>query len=240
MKLFKERILEALPKGSEIKEIYNDEDGLFNTVIEYLLDGILYKTKLVKINLSPLFTDNFIIPFKENLTVKDVFENINNYFDLGMVCGLDYPDDNTKVSIGRSYFEFSKYSIGYYGSIPVVITDPSKHLTSDNTINKTVELENFKEYLNTNKLKTLLSTIVFSFEGKMFNKEFPSLSFREYIKNTLRSKGIEKNIISELDDGFFIKVFNDGLTDIGLLKIANGNVYPIRFVSTKGDLPRIN
>lgn len=237
MKLFKERISESLPKGSEIKEIYNDEDNQFNTIIEYLLDNTLYKTKLVKINLSPLFVDNFIVPFREDLTVKDVFDNINSYFDLGMVCGLDYPDDETKVNIGRNHFEISKYSIGYYGSIPVVITDPSKHLTSENTINKTVELEHFKEHLNINKIKTLLSTTVFSFEGKMFNKKFPSLSFREYIKNTLKEKGIEESTITEIDNGFFIKVFNDGLTDIGLLKTPNNNIYPIRFVSIKGDLP---
>lgn len=231
-------IIPLVPMGGNYHGSYVLDENDRVTVVEYDIEGEPRRLLFDKIEITPFFKTPTIIPVEETITKNEVYDFLNRKYNLGLVKGLDYLDSDELLS--PSYLTDSmvieRKSLGYYGSIPVLITSVKNNLTVNGKI-RDVRLADVGNKMIVSKIRLRLGWKVFETKGKLFNGYMLSVRLRELLKDHLSQ--FDEEDVEDVLQGHVEKTFNDGLSDVVLLRTPKARLYPIRFSASLGDLPKV-
>lgn len=235
--VFEERLTNLIPSGANLHGIYSLKESPNVTIIEYDIDGVMGRSNFTKCDVETLFTKPVLVPYTSELTVSGLYQYISDKYHLGLVEGIDYLPNSSMVSQSGlvQSFGLETTSYGYKGSIPVLIVEPTSVVLLGNKDIRGYDLSSSLEQV---RIQQKLGWKVFSFDGKMFSGYVLSITFRNKVIEYLGSD-VSGELIDDLGYGYIEKSFNDGLSDLLILRTPMGRSYFIRFSSTRGDIPQV-
>lgn len=241
---FKEQVLSLLPPGSTFLRMFSESPT--RSKVEYQLGEQWNGIVIDKVDLGKL---SEVIPFislTSPCTMNDLYKQISDQFDLGLVQGTDY-NDTTALSLDATdrYLTLPALpdSLGYYGEFKCRVRASGDSLNSYLS-NRDLTTVSFDKLFPLTTLRFYLVSRIFSLPtGKLFsdvglssdfinelvttlNKQFPSYS-TEYLQELLHR-------------GQVTGLVNDGISDLFVFKLPDGNELFVRFSSQWNDLPNVN
>lgn len=239
---FKESVIASLPEGVKLNRIYSL--GLYRTAVETRQDNVQTEWVMEKINIADFFS---VIPFMvvdTQVTYAEVYEYISNKFNLGLVSGIDYFNNETIV-VGdeRQYVQLPimEDSYGYFGITGCYLVKPGTTMMTPMGERDLTQCSQ-SEFNVEVRVKTTLAGAILSDpdNGLLFIENRFTGKMIKLIKDVLNRQFPDGQSVitdSDLRQGVITNVINDGLTDIAVFRLLNGNVIFIRFSSIEGDLP---
>lgn len=235
MNTVKERVLEALPKGAIFQGIVDTTNPDY-LIIQFLLNDKVVRGQVKKINLNEYFKAPVEIEYKKGMTYEDIYWKINDDYGLGL-------DDNIeplmKGKIKYNGNELIKLPInsegfGYNGSITIFLWKGSKNIVKEHTL-RDLRGFDFTPLLKGKQIQSRLGRHVFKPTSNMFTVVILTSYGKEIIREYL--KDCDETLVNNLVNGYIIKSFNDGLSDMFAIRSLDNRYYLIRFDSSKGDIP---
>lgn len=239
---FRESVIASLPEGVELNRIY--ALGPYRTAVETRQDNVQTEWVMEKINIADFFS---VIPFMvvdTQVTYAEVYEYISNKFNLGLVSGIDYFNNETIV-VGdeRQYVQLPimEDSYGYFGITGCYLVKPGATMMTPMGQRDLTQCSQ-SEFNVEVRVKTTLAGAILSDpdNGLLFIEDRFSGKMIKLIKDVLNQQFPDGQSVitdSDLRQGVITNVINDDLTDIAVFRLLNGNVIFIRFSSLAGDLP---
>lgn len=240
---FKDEVINRIPKGHRFVDMTSVSET--ETVVETVKDAIRHTLSMDKVNLSDYFFKLPTISLSSSGTYNDLYAKISDYYGLGLINGVDYYDSKAvKPTQEARYVELpiNHNSHAYYGLIRCyVTTDVFGGISSD--VVRDLSLTSHDHLLMSIKIRHYLMGSVFSLTSDMFIGDKLSAEFINHIVSDMYGN-IDIEYVNEYQDkltqAVVVDCFNDGLSDLVLIKIPNDlNPIFIRFSSQLDDLPII-
>lgn len=236
-------LLNILPDGSEILDVYTDDIDEDILLVKYSLKGNISVGEIKRLNINNLisFKKGNYIYLSDGLTINDLYDIYSNRHNLNLIKDEDYESDDSLVTkIETVYLPIKKLSLRFLPTtISIEIVDPRQVLINDeNTRNLTgIDINPFKESLEKELFK--LGTILFNgVNFTCFNKNLLTLDFRNFIISKISEESKFKNTIStEILTSKVINYTNDGVSDVIFLSGISNIIFLIRFISKSNDIP---
>lgn len=235
---FNELLSTRVPEGANYHGTYNLPEDSSTTVVEYDLDGALGILHFRKLLINDYFKSPVVIESDKPISTSDVWKKIEAKFHLGLEEGIDYAAGGSTVSPSAMVLRFSLLdtSLGYMGSIPVLVVSGKNNLTCDVKI-RDVRAADVDPSLDVSKMRLKLGWKVFESKGKLFSGYMISITFRELLKEHLT--GVDQELVDDLLYGHVEMAFNDGLTDLVMIRTPKARLYLVRFSGQMGDVPNL-
>lgn len=233
---FNELLSTCIPEAANYHGVYNLPEDPTTTVIEYDVDGVTGILHFSKLLLNDYFKSPVVIESDKAISTTDIYKQIEAKFHLGLEEGVDYLAGDATVSPSTMVMRFSVLtsSHGYTGSIPVLVVSGKNNLTCNDKI-RDVRAADVTPSLAVSKMRLKLGWKVFESKGKLFSGYMISITFRELLKQHLT--GVEQGLVDDLLYGHVEMAFNDGLSDLVMIRTPKARVYLVRFSGQKGDIP---
>lgn len=235
---FNELLSTRVPEGANYHGTYNLPEDSSTTVIEYDMDGVLGILHFRKLLINDYFKSPVVIESDKAISTSDIWKKIEAKFHLGLEEGVDYIADGSTVSPSAMVLRFSVLdtSRGYVGTIPVLVVSGKNNLTCNAKI-RDVRTADVNPSLDVSKMRLKLGWKVFESKGKLFSGYMISITFRELLKEHLT--GVDKELVDDLLYGHVEMAFNDGLTDLVMIRTPKARLYLVRFSGQMGDVPNL-
>ena len=241
---FKEQVLTLLPPGSVFLRMFSESPK--RSKLEYQLNDKWNGVLVDKVDLGKL---SEVIPFisiQSPCTYNDLYKHISDMFDLGLVQGTDY-ENSEQLSIDSSdrflTLPVLPDSLGYYGEFKCRVRASGDSLNS-HLSNRDLTTISFDEFFPLAAIRLFLITNVFSLpEGKLFSDVGLSSLFINDLVTKLNKhfpKYTTEYLHELLQRGQVTGLVNDGITDLFVFKLPDGNELFVRFSSQLNDLPNVN
>ena len=241
---FKEQMLTLLPPGSTFLRMFSESPK--RSKLEYQLNDKWNGVIVDKIDLGKL---SEVIPFisiQSPCTYDDLYKHISDVFDLGLVKGTDYnnsdqlPIDSTDRFITLPVLPDS---IGYCGEFKCRVRASGDSLNTS-LPNRDLSVITLDELLPLRSIRIFLISNVFSLsEGNLFSDVGLSSLFINDLVTKLNKQFPKYNTVylhELLQRGQITGLVNDGITDLFVFKLPDGNELLVRFSSQLNDLPNVN
>lgn len=235
---FNELLSTCVPEGANYRGAYVLPETQTETLIEYDIDGVVGVYHFTKLALNDYFKVPVVIETEKPLTTSEIFKRIEAKFHLGLEEGVDYLSNGVTVSPSAMVQRLSVLptSYGYTGSIPVLVVSGKNNLTCNDKI-RSVRNADVDDSIAVSKLRLKLGWKVFESKGKLFNGYMISITFRELLKQHLSD--VDLDLVDDLIYGHVEKAFNDGLSDLIMVRTPKARLYLIRFSAQQGDVPNL-
>lgn len=241
---FKEQVLGLLPAGSVFLRMFSETP--LRSKVEYQVGDQWNGVVIDKVDLGRL---SEVIPFislSSPCTMNDLYKQVSDQFDLGLVQGTDYNDDKT-LSLDNTdrYITLPVLpdSLGYYGEFKCRVRSSGDSLNSYIS-NRDLTTITFDKLFPLAGLRFYLVSRVFSLPtGKLFSDVGLSSEFINVLTTTLSEQFPNYStefLLELLQRGQVTGLINDTISDLFVFKLPDGNELFVRFSSQWNDLPNVN
>lgn len=237
---FKDAVVAKLPAGYKYVRMYST--CLEESAVEVLHNGSPKTLSMSKVDISTYFLKPPVFFVGSSEIYNDLYKEISERYGLGLVDGIDYYDANPiEATETMRYVDMPilKDSYGYYGFIRCYVIKGTKGISSP-SIEKDLTTDPVGLGMSLMRLRVYGMTYVHADRRPIFIKNRLSVGFIDSIVGKIEKAG-EKGLANYSRDvliqAVVIDYLNDGLSDLILLRLKNGETVFIRFKSEKGDLP---
>ena len=239
---FKDEVATRLPTGMKMVRMYST--GEKETSIEVIRDTVKHTLSMPKVNIADYFRKTPIVRTFPGETYNDLYARISKIYALGLEQAVDYYNvavvESNDADMVYVTLPINKDSYGYYGSISVYLTRDPLGL-SEEVLERDLAGVSQQYSLSFLKFKSHLVSQVYTSDRPIFVDNRLSIGFVTNIMSSANGSlnGKSEYYRDELIVGVVIDMFSDGLSDLVLIKLRNGQLVLLRFKSEVGDLPVI-
>lgn len=239
---FKDDVASRLPAGHTLIRMYST--GETETSVETLQGTVKQTFIMTKVDITPWFSRIPTISLKADATHNELYALLSDVYSLGLRESIDYYNTSpVEPTLVAKYIELPilKDSHGYTGMIQCrVIQDDFGAITGhvERDLTQVDMLEPFTRL----RIRNYLAGNLFTYALPIFIDDRLSMGFIDYVSSISYDElgGIGPTLLrNELIQCVVVDVFNDGISDIMILKTESSELVFLRYVSVPGDLPVI-
>lgn len=239
---FKDDVSARLPAGHSLIRMYST--GSTETNVETLKGSVKHTFTMSKVDVSSWFIKAPTLSLREDATYNDLYALISETYGMGLVEGVDYYDVRPlNVSAVKQYYDLPilKDSYGYRGNIRCFALN-NVFSGIDNQVQRNlIDVENIEDITRL-KIRNYLAGTLSTYNRPIFIDNRLSIGFIDHISSASYDElgPIGPALLrEELILSTVVDAFNDGISDIAVLKTASDELTFLRYLSVEDDVPSI-